>query len=84
MPVPGDANDDGMVTDADYTVWADTYGSTTDWWADWNQDGQITDADYTIWADNYGYGVPGVAVPEPATLSLLAIGGLAVLRRRRR
>ena len=26
----------------------------------------------------------GTAVPEPATMSLLAIGGLAVLRRRRK
>jgi len=81
--IPGDANDDQKVTDADYTIWADTYGSTTDLRADWNDSSDVTDADYTIWADNYGYGVTSVAVPEPATLSLLALGALAMIRRRK-
>jgi hypothetical protein len=33
----------------------------------------------THWIDNIS-----VAVPEPGTMSLLALGGLAILRRRRR
>ena len=82
-PAPGDANGDGKVTDADYTIWADTYNSTTDLRADWNNSGDITDADYTIWADNYGSGTGSVPVPEPATLGLLLLGGLALLRCRR-
>ena len=65
VTVIGDANGDGQVTDADYTIWADTYNSTTDLRADWNGDGQVTDADYTIWADNYGFGL-SAPVPEPA------------------
>ncbi len=80
---PGDANLDGMVTDADYTIWADTYGSTEDLRADWNDDNEVTDADYTIWADNYGEGTEGVAVPEPVTLTLLGLGMLGLLRKRR-
>ncbi len=81
---PGDANADGQVTDADYAIWADTYLSTTDLRAEWNGDNQVTNADYTLWADNYGLGVGAgsIAVPEPATLSLLAIGGLALIRRK--
>jgi len=51
---------------------------------DANGDGQVTDADYTIWADNYGTGVPSVAVPEPATLCVLTLGGLVMGRRRQR
>jgi hypothetical protein len=78
--VPGDANGDGAVTDADYTIWADTYQSTTDPRADFNGDGTVTDADYTIWADNYGVGV-GI-IPEPMTLGLLALGAVALKRRR--
>ena len=81
--ITGDANGDGQVTDADYNIWADTYNSTTDLRADWNDSGDVTDADYTIWADNYGVGTSG-AVPEPATLGLLLLGGLALLRRKRR
>jgi len=80
--LPGDANGDGMVTDADYTIWADTFGSTIDMRADWNGDNQITDADFTLWADNYGYGTGGAAAPEPATIGLLAVGLLAVLKKR--
>ena len=38
-------------------------------------------ADYTLWADNYTGKMP---IPEPAALSLLALGGLSMIRRRRK
>jgi PEP-CTERM motif-containing protein len=81
--LPGDANGDGAVTDADYTIWADNYdiSPATFEMGDFNGDGGVSDADYTIWADNYGAGLE--AVPEPATLSLIALSGLALLRRRK-
>jgi dockerin type I repeat protein/PEP-CTERM motif-containing protein len=81
--VPGDANGDGVVSDADYTIWADNFGATgaTPGMGDFNGDGEVTDADYTIWADCYGetYG----QVPEPTTICLISLGGLMALRRRR-
>jgi hypothetical protein len=81
--LPGDANGDGAVTDADYTVWADHYGQTDAdvWMGDFNGDGAVTDADYTIWADNYGEAL--AAVPEPASGALLLVALVPALRRRR-
>jgi YD repeat-containing protein len=54
--LPGDANSDGTVSDADYTIWADHYGMVGASFAqgDFNGTGTVTEADYTIWADNYG------------------------------
>ena len=46
-------------------------------------DDLVDGADYTGWADNYT-GPCETSIPEPATLSLLACGGLALLRRRAR
>jgi hypothetical protein len=82
--LPGDANGDGAVTDADYTIWADNYGVSpaTAGMGDFNADESVTDADYTIWADHYGE-TAGSVIPEPVTVSLLSLNGLALLRRRR-
>ncbi len=64
---------------------------------DFNHDGVVDEADADILLANYGTGVAGGldstsiesalasmdGVPEPTTLALLAIGGCALLRRRR-
>lgn len=41
-------------------------------------------ADGIVWTTDPGQMVTLVTIPEPATLSLLALGGLALIRRRRR
>lgn len=94
----GDISMDGEVDIADFTLWADAFGDTgAGLIEDVTMDGEVDIADFTLWADNFGstYGPAGgiasasVAVPEPASLSLLAIGALFVvitargLRRRR-
>jgi hypothetical protein len=48
--VPGDYNHDGTVDAADYTIWRDTLGSTTDLRADGNGNGVIDQADFGVWA----------------------------------
>ena len=47
----GDYNADGVVDAADYTVWADNFGSSTNLAADGNGDGVVDAADYTMWRD---------------------------------
>jgi len=82
----GDFNLDGLVDTTDLTRLATDYG-TGDTWVKGNANRNIdliTDTtDLTILATYYGFGAPD-AVPEPATLSLLAIGAAAALARRRR
>jgi hypothetical protein len=86
--LPGDYNGDGKVSAADYTVWRDTVGSTTDLRANGdNTDGSmdvVDEADYDVWLANYGNSssmgagsIASLSVPEPANLDL-AIFGLII------
>ena len=84
----GDFNLDGLVDNTDLTRLATYYGTGAAW-AEGNANRNvdlITDTtDMTILATYFGQG-PGDpdAIPEPATMSLLAAGGLAALRRRKK
>ncbi len=91
LQVPGDANVDGRIDGADYTIWADNYGVTglpafSDGglaYGNFNDDDVVNGADYTLWADNYLFGTGGgTPLPAPGTLALI-VGGVSVLRRRR-
>jgi GH35 family endo-1,4-beta-xylanase len=84
--VTGDYNGDGKVSAADYTVWRDTYGSTTDLRANGDDSNSvIDDDDYQVWLDNFGMvqasgsgaSATSAAVPEPATAVLLLMAALA-------
>lgn len=83
----GDYNADGSVDAADFTVWRDTLGSTSDLRADGNGNEVIDDGDFTVWQSLFGtsYGGAGAlaSVPEPSTALLFALGcGLAIRSRR--
>jgi hypothetical protein len=84
---PGDANNDGYVDVVDLGILAknyDTVGSAVWSMGDFNNDSAVDVVDLGILAKNYDWvaGVP-VGTPEPATLSLLAVGAVAMVRRRR-
>jgi len=49
-----------------------------------NCDALVDATDLAIMAANFGYTAPPAPVPEPITMSLMAIGGVALLRRRSR
>lgn len=90
IALPGDYNNDGIVDAADYTVWRDTFGSTTNLAADGNHDGQINQDDYTIWKAHFGQSSPGgggtpglAAVPEPGCGLLWVLAAAFVGRRHR-
>jgi hypothetical protein len=91
--VQGDANGDQNVDAADLAIFKAQFGGEVvgNGDADFNGDGFVTLADFAIMRGNWGATAgeaPSVedlsATPEPATMSLLAIGGLMMLRRRRR
>jgi hypothetical protein len=86
---PGDFNDDGQVNAADYTLWRDTLGSTTDLRADATGDGNIGPADYNVWAAEFSPAPPlsmssSATVPEPSTSYLALLTCCVVARTRTR
>jgi len=85
----GDANADHKVSIGDLSIMAGNWNQTgfTNGYpdGDFNCDGEVGIGDLSIMAANWGWELPPchILTPEPATLSLLAFGGLAVIKRRR-
>ncbi|MEZ6104420.1 MAG: hypothetical protein R3E01_36240 [Pirellulaceae bacterium] len=81
--VAGDFSGNTTVDAADYTIWKDNFGSSTNLAADGNRNGIIDAADYTIWKDNFGNTLLNSAansVPEPCSIGLLV--GLILISHR--
>ena len=88
----GDANLDGTISTGDFTQLAQHFnGSSNVFWqdGDFNYDGNVNALDFNALATNFGSTLPaaapalGALVPEPAVISLLAVTGVALWRRRR-
>jgi len=95
--VPGDTDGDEDVDLTDYDNLLAQFGGPppggpTDPDADFNDDGMVDMTDFEELRAHFGTGVPpapegglgATTTPEPATMGLLALGGMFVLKRRRR
>jgi hypothetical protein len=80
----GDFDQNGLVNAADYAVWRDSMGQVgVALAADGNNNKQVDAGDYEIWRSHFGHTrtatAPITAVPEPATLLLMAAGCVVAL-----
>jgi autotransporter-associated beta strand protein len=85
--VPGDTNGDFVVDAADFITLKKNFGAGGGGGAavgNFDKTGTVNWADLSILMNNMGTRVAAPSTtPEPATLGLLAIGALAIIRRRR-
>ena len=82
--IMGDLNLDGLVNEDDLAAMRAGFGVAGGWAnGNLNSDGLVDGTDLAILATTFGQSIPDAGdVPEPATAGLLAMGGLALLRRR--
>jgi hypothetical protein len=68
--IPGDFNANGVIDQADYTLWRQTFGSTTNLLADGNGNGVVDAADYVVRRPNaFPSAGSGAALPSANPLS---------------
>ncbi|WP_428386463.1 FG-GAP-like repeat-containing protein [Mucisphaera sp.] len=78
----GDANLDQRVDLIDLSALAASFGQSGGWsHGDFNTDGTVDLIDLSLLAANFGFD-GNTAIPEPAGITLIALGALAVRRRR--
>ena len=87
--IPGDADGDGDVDGDDFNAWGGNFptaSGATLAQGDFDGDGDVDGDDFNVWGGNFPYPGPGssaaAVIPEPASLALIGLGAVALLRRR--
>jgi parallel beta-helix repeat protein len=71
IPLFADYNADGTVNAADYTMWRNASGSTTELFADGDRNGVVNAQDYSYWKSRFGQ-TAGVGAGASAALAVVA------------
>ena len=85
-PVAGDCDLDEDVDLSDLAMLASRWDAAPrQWWmdGDFNGDFDVNIEDLSLLASNWGAGTTAARVPDPASLLVMGLGGLGMLRRRR-
>ena len=82
----GDFDGDGDIDGNDFLIWQNNFprndGQAISFIGDATGDGNVDGDDFLIWQNSFPYPAALSKTPEPASLGLLALGGLLMLWRR--
>ena len=82
----GDFDGDGDVDGDDFLAWQNGFPTTSGAaksGGDADSDGDVDGDDFLIWQNQFPSPGAVAVTPEPASLALMGLGSLALLRRRR-